>query len=380
MFLKARLAILCLFLVHGLIISTWASRLPVIQSQLGISTGTLGLLLLSSAIGALLSMPLTGRIMARRGSRNVGTLASLFFCAALPCLAWVNSIPLLVLVLFVYGFSAGAMDVAMNAQAVYLEKTYQRSIMVTFHAFFSLGGMLGALIGSFIASQKMLPLPHFLWAAGVFMILIGTASRYLLADAPVVHEKGPMLAKFSWPLAGLCVVGFCCFLSEGVIIDWSGIYLYRVFHSVEAIAALAYASFSVAMTFGRFVGDTLAERFPPATLVMIGCGFAIAGMLLVLLGPVVLYSLAGFALVGLGFSVIVPLVFSASGKIPGNSNTNLTTITLFSYAAFLLGPPLIGLMAQAFDLKIALAFVLVLTCIAASFARIAFPSAIITRD
>jgi len=372
--LRARLAILGLFLIHGLVVATWASRLPVIQSRLGISAGQLGVLLLASAIGAILAMPVTGKLMAQLGSKRVVIVSSFAFCLVLPGLALAPNSLWMAVALFLYGFTAGVMDVSMNAQAVFLEKQYQKSIMIAFHAFFSIGGLLGSVLGSFSAAQRIAPSQHFIGAAIAYAVVVAVASCFLIADRPAGEsKKGPLFATFSWPLFGLCMIGFCCFLSEGAIIDWSGIYLYRVLHSGESMAALGFAFFSIAMTFGRLVGDALADRFGAALLVLLGCLFAGGGMTFVLLSPSVLFALAGFTLVGIGFSVIVPLVFSASGRIGGNSYANLTTITLFSYCAFLLGPPLIGLLADLLGLRLALALIVVLTLVGALFSKVAFP-------
>lgn len=372
MLIRARLAILCLFLIHGLIVSTWASRLPVIQHQLGVSSGQLGLLLLSGAIGSILAMPLSGKIMGRFGSKLVGVLSSFAFCLVLPFLALSSSPVWLAVTLFFYGLTAGVMDVSMNAQAVHLEKIYQKSMMVAFHAFFSIGGLLGSVGGSLVAAQGVLPAQHFGWAAVVYALAIGGAAFFLVSDKPEEPQKGPLFSPFSWPLFGLCVIGFCCFLSEGAIIDWSGIYLYRILQSTESVAALGYAFFSVTMIAGRLIGDALTERFGADRMVLLGCLLAAAGMAIVLSSSVTTFALAGLTLVGAGFSVIVPLVFSASGRIEGNRHTNLTTITLFSYSAFLLGPPLIGFLAEVFNLRLALSLIVVLALLSALFAKVAF--------
>lgn len=372
MLIKARLAILGLFLIHGLIVSTWASRLPVIQHQLGISSGQLGLLLLASAIGSILAMPLSGKLMGRFGSKPVGIVSSFVFCLVLPFLALATTPIWLAVVLFCYGLTGGIMDVSMNAQAVHLEKIYQKSIMVAFHAFFSVGGLLGAVGGSLLAAYGLTPVHHFGIASIGYALVIGGASFFLVSDKPEKSQKRPLFASFSWPLLGLCVIGFCCFLSEGAIIDWSGIYLYRILHATEPVAALGYAFFSITMTCGRLVGDAMTDRFGADKLVLLGCFLAAGGMALVLASPVTIYALVGFTLVGAGFSVIVPLVFSASGKIEGNSHANLTTITLFSYSAFLMGPPLIGFLAEAFNLRLALLLIVVLALISALFAKVAF--------
>lgn len=374
MLTKARLAIFSLFLIHGLIVSTWASRLPLIQQRLGIGPGQLGLLLLASAIGALLAMPLTGKLLGRFGSKPVALVSSIAFCLSLPLLALAEQPVWLAVVLFFFGLSAGVMDVSMNAQAVHLEKLYQRSLMVAFHALFSAGGLLGAVIGSLLAARGLTPEVHFASASLCYVLGVGVASMFLLSDKPDRREKKALFAPFSMRLVGLCVIGFCCFLSEGAIIDWSGVYLYRALKTTEAVAALGYAFFSVTMTGGRFVGDALTERFGARQMVLIGSLLAAVGMVVVLASPVTVYALGGFALAGAGFSVVVPLVFSASGRMGGNSHSNLTTITLFSYSAFLLGPPLIGFLAEALDLRLALMLIVALACLSALFSRIAFPA------
>jgi MFS family permease len=385
MFFKARLALLGTFLVHGLIVSTWASRLPVIQAHHGITSGLLGLVLLCSAFGAVSAIAVTGKIMSQFGSRMVCIVSSLLFCLVLPFLAFSPSPLWLGVTLFFYGFIAGTMDIAMNAQAVYLEKCYNRSIMVAFHALFSLGGMMGAVIGSFVASRGIPALEHFTGAAFAFAVMTGIAARFIPCDAPCQTEIDKDLAKkrifapFSWPLAALCIIGFCCFLSEGAIIDWSGIYLFRGLHADESIAALGYAFFSIAMTGGRLAGDSVTDRYGASNIVLIACLCAALGMGLVLLSPGISLALAGFTITGVGLSVIVPLVFGSAGFIGGNATANLTTITLFCYSAFLLGPPAIGVLADHVGLRLALALIVVLALISAFFSRTAFQSRNIRR-
>lgn len=371
-FSQARLGTFCVFLVHGLVISTWASRIPAIQQKLGLQAGTFGLILLAGAIGTLLAMPVSGWLLRRWGSKPVVYLFSLLFCGLLPLLAFSASPFWLAVSLGLFGFSAGAMDVSMNAQAVHIEKAYEKPIMVTFHALFSLGGMLGAVLGGFIAALKVTPFFHFMATGLVYALIITVADRLLVDDHVPDTEKSALFSAFSLPLAGLCLIGFCCFLSEGAILDWSEVFLFKNLHSGETLAPLGYGLFSIAMALGRLVGDGLTQRFGASRLVSIGSLIAAAGMTLALFGNQLWFSIVGFTIVGIGFSTIVPLVFSRAGMNGANSNASLTTVTMFSYTAFLLGPPLIGFMAQGFGLQFALSLIIALALVSAGVGRLCF--------
>ncbi|MBO1438514.1 MFS transporter [Meiothermus sp. CFH 77666] len=352
----ARLAIYLTFFVCGFILAAWVSRIPAIKQSLGLNTGELGLVLLGAPVGLVLAMPLTGWLIAHLGSRPVLTFAALSNCFSLPLLALAPSGWTLALALFVFGFANAAMDISMNAQAVEAERRYARPIMSSFHALFSLGGLLGAALGGAAAAAGMGPLPFFIWMAVASALGMLWASRHLFEVRPA--SSGP---RFVWPkgvLLGLGLIVFCTGLGEGAVGDWSAVFMKQVIGSSEAVAALAFSAFSVAMVVGRLTGDALTHRFGPVALARGGGLLAAAGFITTLLAARPEVALLGFVMIGLGYCTLFPLAFSAAGRVPGvQPGVALASVATLGYLGFLAGPPVIGLIAHATSLRVSFALV-----------------------
>jgi MFS family permease len=373
--LAARRAVRLLFFANGALFATWASRVPALQVQLGLNNGRLGLALLAMSAGAVIAMPTAGWLCARHGSEKVCRFAALAYCALLPALALAPDLSLLSLTLFWFGVCHGGLDVAMNAQAVAVEKQYRRRIMSSFHALWSTGGLVGAAAGGLLAGHGLKPFTHFTLAAlllaGVSLLafpdLLGFRSE---AGWPVSGRRGAM---FRLPGRGLVVLGaiaWCIMLGEGAMADWSAVYLRSTVGTSESGAAAGYAAFSIAMAGGRFFGDYLSTRFGSVILVRAGAVLAASGLSLALLTPSTGMALAGFACVGLGFATIVPMVFSAAGCRPGFApGIAVASVTTLGYLGFLLGPPMIGFMAELLSLRFALGIIVATSFLAAILAR-----------
>lgn len=368
----ARLAVALCFFLNGALFASWVSRIPAIETSLGLNHAVLGMALFGVALGALFSMPVAGWCASRYGSDRVTQVVAVAYCAMLPFLALAPNAIMLTLALFCFGAFHGAFDVAMNAQAVAVEERYHRPIMSSFHALWSVGGLVGAALGAFIAGAGVAPVAHF---TAVALLLGGTsvviANPRLLSDAvqgakgPVKKERSP---KFVWPprsLVALGAVAFCVMMGEGAMADWSAVYLRNTTGASEAMAAAGYAVFSVAMAAARFSGDWLSARLGPVSLVRVGSGLAAAGLGLALLRGDPVSSLIGFAAVGAGFATIVPQVFSAAGRTPGmDAGPALATTSTLGYSGFLIGPPLIGFAAQAIGLRSALVIIVAMSLVA----------------
>lgn len=363
----ARLAVSLCFFLNGALFASWVSRIPAVQAGLGINHATLGMALFGVALGALFAMPLAGWCAARYGSDRVTQVVSIAYCMALPFLALAPNAGFLTLALFCFGAFHGAFDVAMNAQAVAVEGRYQRPIMSSFHALWSVGGLAGAALGAFIAATGVVPLVHF---TAVSLLLGGTLvafanPRLLSAGKASARDSigKERSVKFKWPprtLVALGAVAFCIMMGEGAMADWSAVYLRSAAGASEAVAAAGYAVFSIAMAGARFSGDWLSARFGPVALVRLGSGLAAAGLAFALLQGEPVSALLGFAAVGAGFATIVPQVFSAAGRTPGmDPGPALATATTLGYSGFLIGPPLIGFAAEAIGLPGALAIIVV---------------------
>jgi MFS family permease len=361
----SRAAVAALFLMNGAFFGTWVSRIPAVQAERGLSHGALGLALLAMALGALVAMPLAGRFSARFGSHRVSQICAVFYFLALPMLAVSPGVALFVGTLFCFGACHGGLDVAMNAQAVLVERRCGRPMMSSFHALFSVGGLAGAAIGGGAASCGISPRMHFAGAAvGLGVAAIAIAFPHLIDDREGTRRRAnATLAGRVAALPGdLFVLGFVAFsamVGEGAMADWSGIFLRQTLHSNEGLAAAGYATFSIAMAGMRFFGDRISARIGPVNLVRLGGGLAICGMSVALTGFSPIAAIFGFACVGAGFATVVPMVFSAAGRASLAPGMAVATVTTVGYLGFLIGPPMIGFAAELFGLRCALALVLV---------------------
>jgi predicted MFS family arabinose efflux permease len=309
---------------------------------------------------------LTGWLIAHFGSRPIASAATLASAAAVALPATASDVIALGIVLGVFGAAMGAMDIAMNAQGVELEQRYDAPIMSTFHALWSLGGMAGAAMGGVIAARGIGVPAQF---AGVAIALVALAAAmlpYLVGGVPRATGGKSGRLRFSRTLVGLSLLALCIMVSEGAIADWSPIYLGSVLGTGPGLAAAGFAVFSGAMMVGRLAGDWLTLRLGRVRIVRSGALLAAIGLTLALLVGTVPAALAGFLCVGAGLSVIIPLVFSAAGRLDHRSaGPGLAAVTTAGYLGFLAGPPVIGFAAEQFSLPLAMGIVAVLALVGA---------------
>ncbi len=367
---KARFAIGFVFFINGAVIATWASRIPAIQLKLALGTGSLGIALLSMAFGALAAMSFAGALSARFGSRPVIVWTLFFTCLSLVFPAYAPNLVTLSVAVIALGLFAGSLDVSMNAHAVAVERAYQRPIMSAFHALFSIGGIAGACLGAIMAATKVTPEMHFPFSAVVLLLAGLLCKNWLLpasADATGVKVSGSIhmdtlkLLFSSNYLLALSVMMFCCFLVEGAMGDWSGVFLQQSLKTDAGFAALGYAAFSVAMTIGRLLGDKLNQKFGAGPMVRYGCAVALVGLCLIIFPANPFLALLGFAVIGLGVSNIVPVCFTSAGNAPNmEPGPTIATVALVGYFGLLAGPPIIGFAAEILTLRVALALLSIL--------------------
>lgn len=358
------------FIVHGLIVSTWVSRIASIKSLLRLSDGALGLALLGTAIGSVTAIPICGAMVARYGGRRTVKWTGLGFCIALvlPGLAW-DTLTLF-LALLIYGAFAGANDVAINAQAVGTEKLLGTLAMSRFHAMFSVGGMLGAAAGGLIASWGAPPLPHLALAGSAILALAMLGPR-MMADTRAnesARENSVPLRFNRLPaaLVALSAIGFCIFLSEGAIADWTGVYLKQVLGASDGLAPAGYAVFSAAMAIFRFAGDAITMRIGRPAMIRAGGLTASAGIAFALAVHSPGWALLGFGAAGAGFSSIIPIVFAAGGRLASvGEAAGVATVSGIGYLGFLAGPPTIGFISEISSLRAGLFLLVVLSAAAA---------------
>jgi MFS family permease len=368
---RAFWGIMACFLVHGLVVSTWVSRIASVKAALHLGDGALGLALLGTAIGSVTAIPLAGALVVRRGSRQIARCTAAGFCLSLVAIPLAHDTATLFAALLFYGAMAGANDVAMNAQAVATEKLLGTPSISRFHAMFSIGGIVGASAGAFIAGSGVRSGVHLTIAAAVFLAFALTATR-LLADtrartAGRAAAVRPGRRRLPVALFALSAVGFCIFLSEGAIADWAGVFLHQVLGAGAGLAPVGYAVFSAAMAIFRLSGDAITLRLGRAPTIRYGGAVAAAGLSFALLVHSPYWALGGFAAAGAGFSCIVPLVFAAGGRIPEVSEgAGVATVSGFGYLGFLVGPPAIGFLAELTSLRVGLMLLVLLSATAAA--------------
>jgi MFS family permease len=330
-------------------------------------------------------MPVAGGRAARIGSRRATRVAFALMCLASGVIALAPSLAVLCLLAFFYGASMGSLDVTMNAHGVAVERRYGRSILASFHAAFSIGGLAGGVIGA-LAAAVDLDVRAQLAIVAVASAAIGlTWSRHFLGgDVDAVGRTEPVFVRPPRRLLALGALAFACLLIEGASADWSAVYLRDELGTTAAIAAIGFTSFSITMTIGRVFGDRLVDRFGPETIVRAGGSLAAVGFGLALVAAAPVPAVLGFACLGAGMSGVVPIVFRAAGHVPGMSaGVGLAAVSSTGYLGFLIGPPTIGGLAELVGLPTALGVLVALATAVALLApttRFARPGAAVERE
>jgi predicted MFS family arabinose efflux permease len=339
-----RKATFLVFGINGAMIGTWIAHIPWLQDHLDISKTTVGLCLLCMAAGALVSMPLTGHVLDSRSSAAVTRAATLTFCLMLPLPLLATSPSILGAILFVFGASNGAMDVAMNAHGVAVERELRKPIMSSLHGGWSLGGFAGAGLAAIAAVLGIDPrLESLLVGVALWLAALWITRRLGSASTHSETRSG-----FALPSRAVLLLGGLCFLAmlaEGGIADWSGIYLRHDTGASAAAAALAFTGFSLGMAIARLSGDVLNERLGAGRLLRSGMALMAITLGGVLLIGETVPAVIGFTICGLGIANAVPLLFSAAGRLEPSSPSLAAAFTL-GYTGFIVGPPVIGILAD----------------------------------
>lgn len=353
------------FAVCGLAYGSVMSRIPAIKVQAGLDEAQLGTALLTLGLGALTGFPLAGWVISRFGSQRVQWVGGFALLLLFPLTGIASGQWSLSLALYGMGIATGTTEVAMSTQAVLVEKALRKPCMSSLHAMFSLGGLLGAVGGSAFSGFGVDPLLHFYLTAAFGMLFLPFAAANVLQDVPMAHSEqtsGP----FRLPAFGIFIYGLlalCSYASEGSVGDWGALLLHQEKGASEQTAALAYAAFSVTMVAARLVGDRMRAIFGDAKLMLYLALLATGGMLTSQFSPWPLLCLLGYAAMGMGLSVIVPIIFSAVGKRKDVSvSTGATIVSTLAYSGQLLVPPLIGLLGHRVGLHNAM-FVVVFLCL-----------------
>ncbi|WP_213454434.1 MFS transporter [Rhizomonospora bruguierae] len=358
---RARWATAVIFAVHGAVAGTFAARVPWVAEHVGVGLGGLGVALLMPGIGAMLAMPLSGRLVHRYDLRVLVRVLILLWCAALLLPALPTSLLTLCLLLALYGAAAGVADVTMNAQAVLVEKRYGRSVMSGLHGSWSLGGLVGSAVAAQAARAGLDARPHFLATAAVLAAIALAAAPHLLPHrAEPEVDPPPAFALPTRALLPIGLVGLCAVFAEGAGLDWSAVFVRDLGHPAST-AALTVAAFSVSMAAARFAGDAVVHRLGPVTTVRAAAVFATAGALLIVLSDWIVLVVAGFALLGVGISVVVPLVFAAAGRTGDHPGRSIAAVAGIAYGSGLVAPGIIGGIAHASSLTVSFGLIVLLT-------------------
>lgn len=350
---KRRLALGSLFFLAGLCFASWASRIPDIQMKFSLSEAQLGTLLLGLPIGSLTALPLAGWAVHKFGSRKVIILGGLGYMIFLPLIGFSNSLWMLIPVIVTYGMIGNLMNISLNTQALALEDSYGRSILASFHGLWSLAGFTGAGIGAAMIYLDVLPKFHYLFIAGIVLTVIILSQRFLVNEERTEGGNGLVLRKPDALLLRIGLIAFLGMLCEGCMFDWSGVYFKKVVEINPGLVALGYVTFMGAMASARFISDRLNNRFGRIVILRLSGILIFLGLILAVSFPTPTLATLGFLLVGLGVASIIPISYSVAGRSklysPGVALAMVSTISFFG---FLIGPPLIGYIAEILNLKV----------------------------
>ena len=357
---RARWATRAQFLNLGFVAGVWGVHVPSLKAQYGLDERTLAGALLATSIGSLLTLTIAGRTVGKLGARNTSVLAGWGFCLALGLSLVLPGFWALVPAMMLLGASESVFDVAINAEGTTLETLSGRAVMSGFHGMFSLGAMIGAASAALMLREGIAPWTQLGAVGATVAVSIVVSSRGMLASHPQTESAQ---AHFTWPKGTLLLVGMLiCFgmLAEGVMYNWSVLYVNQELHAPQERAALAYVAFAGATAIMRFVGDSVRARVSERTMLVAGPALSAVAMLLVLLVARPWFAMVGFALVGVGLATVVPILYNAATRVPGVSRAAaIASVSSIGYVGFMIGPPIIGGIAHATTLTFAMGTLIV---------------------
>ena len=356
---RIRWAVSMFYFAMGLCFSTWASRIPDIKTALHLSDGALGTILLALPMGQLAMMFFSGKLVTRFGSHRILPFSIAVYAFSLTNLGLAQNAWQLALGLFAFGISANLSNISVNTQGVYTEGLFKRTILSSFHGMWSLAGFTGALVGLGMLALGIGTYSHFIIVATTTLLLVAFNYKFLIkAKETIRPEKKKMFSKPDKSLVLLGIIGFCSMASEGVMFDWSGVYFKDVIKVPGALVVLGYTSFMIMMASGRFFGDGLINKFGRKKVMQISGVVISTGLFTAVLFPYIIPATIAFMFVGLGVSTIVPTLYSIAGKHPTiPTGEALTAVSSVSFLGFLMGPPVIGYIAELSSLRFSFAFI-----------------------
>ncbi|MGL4321514.1 MAG: MFS transporter [Paracoccaceae bacterium] len=370
--LNGRWAISALFFANGSITGGWAPQIPLLLPRHQITESTLGLIILFFGIGAVIAMVGSGRLIATYGSRNVARAFAIALMPMLPLVVLAPSLPILAVIVALLGGLMGAMDVAMNANAVGVEDRLGRAAMSSFHGFWSLGAFFGSGFGGWVVAQTS-AMTGAIMSAGVGLAIILAALPHVIEDdsrKPADDTPHDALIPRDLGLLLLGMIALFSMIPEGAVMDWAAIFLQKELDAAQAVSTLGFAFFAAMMAIMRFAGDAVRNRFGAVRTLRVSALIAAAGFVAAVLAPNATLAIAGFAFAGIGVANMVPIAFSAAGNYPGYAQgTGIAFVAMLGYMGILVAPFSIGYIAEHFGFRLTFAGLITLLVIVALMAN-----------
>ena len=356
---KRRVALGAMFFFMGLCFSTWAARIPDIQAKFQLSEGQLGTILLCLPIGSMIGLPIAGWSVHTYGSRAIILAGSFAYAFTLPLIGLANATWMIVPVLVLFGMLGNIMNISLNTQALGLESQMGKSILASFHGLWSMAGFTGAGLGAGLIYFDFTPAGHYAVVTGISIVIVLFSQKYVINDRKDSEESGGLVLKRPDDLLlRIGMISFLGMMTEGCMFDWSGVYFKKIVLATPEFVALGYVCFMGAMASGRFITDKATNRFGRIPVLQVSGALIFVGLVISVVIPTVYTAAVGFLLVGLGVASIVPVSYGIAGRSKLYSpSVALALVSTISFFGFLLGPPLIGFVADLFDLKVSFALI-----------------------
>jgi len=349
---RIRLAVSLFYFCQGLAFASWASRIPILKENLALTDAQLGTILLMLPVGQLLTMAISGKLVSTYGSAKVLRIVALLYATVLCLIGFTTNAYQLGAVLFLFGIVGNMCNIAVNTQGVAVEEIFQKSIMSSFHGAWSIAGFTGALIGLLTMNIGMDTLSHFIIIFVLIIINTSVNYRYLVPGKAKTKEKTSLFTKPERSLMQLGIIGFFSMAVEGAMFDWSGVYFQDIVQAPENLVIVGYASFMIMMASGRFIGDFVISKLGRKLTLQASGILMFLGMMISVIYPDFWVCTFAFMLVGIGVACIVPTVYSLAGKNNKvSAGVALAMVSSISFLGFLMGPPLIGYIAELFNLR-----------------------------
>ena len=363
-------AVTAVFFVNGVLIASWTAHIPHVKEYLRLSDGSLGLALLGAPVGSVLAMLIAARLLPWLGSKLMVRVTLLGYCAAGPLVGLTRSVAELFLALALWAAFMATLDVSMNTQAISVERRAGRALMSGFHGSWSIGAFAGAALGAAGVAIGLSLSIQLLILAIPCVVISGWLTISMIPDerpAPAAHDASPPRRAVWTAIGVLGAITLADYLCEGAAADWAAVYLHISLGAAPAIAALGFAAYSLAMVAVRLAGNRLLDRFPPRLLLPVLAGLATVAFAIGLAVQDVTAVLIGFAALGAGLGAVVPVMFSAAGRVPGiNAGSAVAMVSACGWVGLMCGPVVIGQLADLTSLRVALITIPVLTAIVAT--------------